>query len=108
MKNLTKLILMASVVFTSFAFAASLGSAKSAGIIGEQANGYIGFVKSAPEDVKALVKSVNEKRKVRYKQIAISKKISLNDVAKIGGQKAIEKTASGNYVKRAGEGWIKK
>jgi len=109
MKNLTKYFLVVSVLLASSVFAASaLSPAKNAGIIGEQANGYIGFVKTASADVKALVKSVNNKRKARYKKIAISKKISINDVAKIGGKKAIEKTATGNYIKRAGEGWSKK
>jgi len=109
MKNLTKYFLVISVLFASSVFAASvLSPAKNAGIIGEQANGYIGLVKAASADVKALVKSVNSKRKARYKNIAISKKISINDVAKIGGKKAIEKTAAGNYIKRAGEGWSKK
>ncbi len=108
MRNITKFFLIVSIIFSSSLFAADLTSAKSAGIIGEQANGYIGFVKSAPKDLKTLVKSINEKRKIRYKKIAVSKKISLNDVAKIGGKKAIEKTLSGNYVKRVGEGWSKK
>ncbi len=108
MKTLIKTLLVAMVVFSGQIFAADLASAKATGLIGEQANGYIGLVKSAPQDVKALVKSVNSKRKSRYKEIAISKKISLNDVVKIGGQKAIERTKSGNYIKRAGEGWTKK
>jgi len=108
MKMLPKLFIAISILFTSQLMAADLGSAKDAGLIGEQANGYIGFVKSAPNDVRALVKTVNEKRKARYKKIAKSKKISLSDVAKIGGKKAFEKTKTGNYIKPAGSSWTKK
>ncbi len=108
MKNISKLFLVFSLIFSGYLMAADLSSAKSAGIIGEQANGYIGIVKAAPADVKQLVKSVNAKRKAKYKQIAKKQKISLGDVEKIGGKKAIAKTKSGNYVKKPGKGWTKK
>ncbi len=108
MKNISQLFLVFIFIFSGQLMAADLASAKSTGIIGEQANGYIGFVKVAPNDVKQLVKSVNAKRKAKYKQIAKNQKISLGDVEKIGGKKTIAKTKSGNYVKRVGEGWSKK
>ncbi len=108
MKIITKLFLVITIMFSGQLLAADLTSAKNTGLIGEQANGYIGFVKSVPDDVRALVKTVNEKRKVRYKKIAKSKQISLSDVAKIGGKKAIEKTKVGNYIKHSGGSWIKK
>lgn len=108
MKIISKMFLVLTLLFTAQLLAADLTSAKSAGMIGEQSNGYIGLVKSAPSDVKELVKTVNLKRKNRYKKIAISKKIALSEVEKIGGKKAIAKTISGNYVKRNGQGWSKK
>jgi len=108
MKTLTKLFLVMTFLFTSQLMAADLTSAKNAGLIGEQANGYIGFVKTAPADVKALVKDVNAKRKARYTKIAKSKKIALSDVAKIGGKKAIEKTKRGNYIMLQSGSWTKK
>lgn len=108
MKTITKLLLVLSIIFSGQLMAANLTSAKADGLIGEQANGYIGFVKAAPDDVKKLVKSVNSKRKAKYKQIAKKQQIALNDVEKIGGKKAIGKTKSGNFVKPAGKGWTKK
>jgi len=108
MKKFSQLLVIVSFVFSGFIMAASLSPAKSAGLIGEQSNGYLGLVKSASSEIKMLVKEVNNKRKARYKKIAVSKKISLGDVEKIAGRKAIEKTKSGNYIKRAGQGWSKK
>lgn len=108
MNTVTKLFLLLTIIFTGQLMASQLSEAKDAGLIGEQANGYIGIVTAAPDDIKALVKEVNAKRKARYKKIAKSKKISLSDVTAIGGRKAIEKTKSGNYIMRAGEGWIRK
>ncbi len=55
-----------------------------------------------------MVNNVNEKRKSRYKAIARSKQISLSDVEKIAGTKAIDKTKSGNYIKPEGGLWVKK
>ncbi len=108
MKILAKLFVAAILLFSGHLMAADLSSAKDAGLIGEQENGYIGFVTAVPADVKALVEEVNAKRKARYMEIAQSKKIALSDVAAIGGKTAIEKTKSGNYIIRAGSGWIKK
>ena len=108
MKNINKLFLVFVFIFSGQLMAANLAPAKSAGIIGEQASGYIGFVKAASADVKQMVLDVNAKRKAKYKQIAKKQKISLGEVEKIGGKKAIAKTKSGNYVKRAGAGWTKK
>jgi len=108
MKSISKLFLILAILFSSQLLASELSSAKDAGLIGEQANGYIGFVKSASGELKTLVKNVNAKRKAQYKKIALSKKISLSEVAKIGGTKTIAKTKRGNYIMRAGQGWTVK
>lgn len=107
MKIFNKLFLTLVLLFSGQLIAADLSSAKSAGLIGEQSNGYIGFVKAAPSDVTSLVKEVNSKRKARYEKIAKSKGLALSDVEKIGGKKAIEKTLTGNYVNHSGS-WVKK
>ena len=108
MKNISILFLAFGFIFSSYLAAADLSTAKSAGLIGEQSDGYIGFVKAVPDDVKNLVKDVNTKRKEIYQQIAKKQKISLSEVEKIGGNKAMNKTETGHYIKRPGEGWSKK
>ena len=96
------------ILLSSQLFASELSDAKQAGLIGEQANGYIGFVTAVSNDIKSLVKSVNSKRKARYMKIAKDKKLPLSEVTKIGGAQAIAKTKRGNYIMRAGSGWTKK
>lgn len=108
MKALSKLFFVSLMCFTSFVSAADLTSSKASGLIGEQANGYIGFVKPVSEEVEYLVKEVNTKRKAKYKKIAKSQNVPLSNVEKIAGKKAMAKTLSGNYIKPAGKGWIKK
>jgi len=108
MKIVSKVIIAITILFSSQLFASELSSVKDAGLIGEQANGYIGFVTAVSTDIKSLVKTVNEKRKARYIKIASDKKLPLSEVTKIGGSQAIAKTKKGNYIMRAGQGWTKK
>lgn len=91
------------------AWAGSLGDAKAKGWVGEQADGYVGIVDaSAPADVAALVKAVNGKRKQGYADIAKQNGTSLAAVAARAGERNIEKTQAGHFVKRSGAGWAKK
>ncbi len=49
------------------AFALSLQDAKSDGLVGERNDGYVGYVVTPPRDnVKAIVKSVNNKRSAKF------------------------------------------
>jgi len=91
------------------AAAASLGSAKDDGWIGEKPDGYIGLVRDdAPADVKALVSDVNAKRKSHYQRIAQEQGAPLSEVEKVGGVTAIEKTEPGHYVMDASGRWRQK
>ena len=103
-------VLLISMVLMSVAVAASpLTQPKADGLIGEQANGYIGLVKNdVSADIKKLVKDVNAKRKNGYKKIASKQGASLADVERVGGNTAIEKTLRGNYVRDTNGSWRKK
>ena len=103
------LMLLISILSVSVAIASPLSKPKADGLIGEQANGYIGLVKqNVPSDIKNLVKDVNAKRKAGYQKIAAKQGTSLSDVEKVGGNTAIEKTLRGNYIRNAGGSWRKK
>ena len=104
------LAMLISVLTMSAAVAASpLTKPKADGRIGEQANGYIGLVKqNVPADVKKLVNDANANRKKGYQSIAKKQGTSMAEVEKVGGQKAIQKTLKGNYVRDANGVWRKK
>ena len=104
------LTLLISLMAVSVASAVSpLTQPKADGLIGEQANGYIGLVKqNVPADVKKLVNEANANRKAGYKKIAANQGTSLKDVEKVGGQSAIQKTLRGNYIRDASGVWRKK
>ncbi len=93
----------------SLAMAGALDQPKADGMIGEQADGYLGLVRQdAPPDIKALVRDVNAKRRARYQAIADKRSVPLFEVEKVGGTTAIEKTLSGNYIKDSSGRWRKK
>ncbi len=103
-------VLLISLMAVSVANAASpLAQPKADGLIGEQANGYIGLVKqNVPADVKALVNDVNARRKAGYQKISKRENTPLSQVERVGGNTAIEKTLSGNYIRDASGAWRKK
>jgi uncharacterized protein YdbL (DUF1318 family) len=104
------LALLISMMAVSIATAASpLTQPKADGLIGEQANGYIGLVKqNVPADIKKLVNDVNAKRRAGYQNIAKKQGTSLAEVERVGGNTAIEKTLRGNYIRDASGAWRKK
>jgi len=82
---------------------------KAAGLIGEQADGYVGFVtQNVPADVRKLVNDVNAKRRAGYEQIAAKQGTPVSEVEKVGGMTAIEKTLPGNYIRDLNGNWRKK
>lgn len=94
---------------TALAADLSLAGAKQQGLVGERHDGYLGVVAgSASAAVQQLVTRVNAKRRAEYQRIAKANSISVADVESLAGQKALQKTATGHYVKAQGQGWRKK
>ena len=88
--------------------AADLAQAKAAGLVGEQLNGLLGVVdSSAPEDVRALVDSINVQRLAEYKRIAAKNGVPAEEVARLTAQKVIGQAAAGHYVQTT-SGWQKR
>lgn len=103
------LALLISMLTVSVALASALTQPKADGLIGEQANGYIGLVREdVPAEIRQLVDEVNAKRKAGYQKIAEKQGTSLADVEMIGGNKTIEKTLDGNYIRDGSGVWRKK
>jgi len=104
------LTLLVGLLTVSIAAAESpLTQPKADGLIGEQADGYLGLVaQNVPADIKNLVNEVNAQRKAGYQQIAAKQGTSLSEVEKVGGMTAIEKTLRGNYIRDTNGTWHKK
>ena len=89
------------------AYSLDLQTAKSQGLVGETPSGYLSAVKSPSAETKALIESINLKRKQKYQEIAARNKTSLKTIEQLAGDKAIEKSRPGSYIKQGGS-WQKK
>ncbi len=109
MTSSVKILLLIGVLCAPLtAWGIELNAAKQQGLVGEQSNGYLGSVSAPSAEVSALVKDINARRRAKYQQIATKNNLSLADVEALAGQKALDKTARGNYIKPVTGGWRKK
>lgn len=103
------LLLVFAMLVIPAAFAITLQEAKGQGLIGEQRDGYVGFVVSnVPAEVTELVRQVNAERRQRYQQIAQQNGISLDQVQALAYQQAVDATQSGHYLQNASGDWVRK
>ncbi len=90
-------------------WADALDDAKTAGLVGERPDGFLGVVDpGASKDVKALVEDINAKRTVHYQKIAEKEGTTVTAVAALAGKKLLERTPAGLYVMGPDGKWIKK
>ncbi len=57
------------------------GQLRASGVVGEQADGYLGLVGSASADVRAQMDSVNIQRRARYTELATQRGATIEEVA---------------------------
>src|SRR5699024_2126873 len=84
----------------------NLSQAKSAGLLGEQPNGYLGVVK-AQGGAAEIARLINQARRAEYQRLAKNNNIQLSDVETMAGKKALDRTPSGQYIQLNGK-WLKK
>jgi len=104
---LLRILASALLVVSPALWALDLHEAKSQGLVGETATGYIAPVSAPTAEVTALVNDINRQRKAEYERIAGQNKIAVKDVEVLAAQKAIEKTPAGQFVRSNGQ-WQRK
>ncbi|MEY4923383.1 MAG: hypothetical protein RLY17_2100 [Pseudomonadota bacterium] len=96
-----------SLLFSSMAFALTVEQAKQQGRVGETLSGYLAPVKKDAETL-ALVEQINIARSERYQEVAQKNHISIEDVARLAGQKLVNRAASGEYVRGINGQWMRR
>jgi uncharacterized protein YdbL (DUF1318 family) len=84
---------------------AVIASARAGGLIGEQADGYLGFVKPPSADVKAAVDAVNIKRRAIYTDIAAKQNATVQEVAAARACEQLASRVAPGQAYRTGGGW---
>ncbi len=86
----------------------ALDEAKAAGYVGEQPNGYLGALPSAPPNTAALVRKVNIIRRAKYAQAASRDGTPIEAVGSAAGTRRIGRLPSGEYFRSPNGQWEKK
>ncbi|WP_435930354.1 YdbL family protein [Dryocola sp. BD613] len=107
MKTVIKGALLSALLISQPLWAITLNEARQQGLVGETLSGYIAPVRQDKETL-ALVKSINEARASHYQQLADSNNISVDEVAKLAGQKLVTRAPPGEYVRGINGRWMKK
>jgi len=116
MSNFKKFFAAAAMVLmalSSPAFAqgekAVVDAAKIAGTVGEQADGYLGFVTgSADAATTAAVSAINAGRADVYAQTAAKSGTTREAAGQATGAQLIARTPVGQFVRPLGGGWTRK
>ena len=110
MNGLKKFLAAAILLFTlSSAWASDLQDAKAQGLVGEANTGYLAAVQQpASDEIKALVSSVNAKRKAHFEKTSRSTNTTMAQVSNRFYELAVEKTAPGHYYQDLNGRWIRK
>ena len=100
-------VLCTALAMPIASWAVTLPDAKAAGMVGEKPDGYLGVVKDSAE-AQALADDINAKRKAAYEGIASKTGQAVEVVEKLAGEKALNKTEPGNFIKYPDGTWHKK
>ena len=97
------------VLLMQSAWAIDIDAAKSQGLVGEANTGYLAAVKSpASAEVRALIQTVNAKRRAEFEQTASRTGATVTQVALRFYQLAVNRTAPGHYYQDPSGSWNKK
>jgi uncharacterized protein YdbL (DUF1318 family) len=84
---------------------AIVSSAKASGMVGEQADGYLGFAKAPSAEVKAAVDAVNIKRRQIYTELAAKQNATVQEVAAARGCEQLAKRVAPGQAYKVGGAW---
>ncbi|HZQ40431.1 MAG TPA: YdbL family protein [Rhizomicrobium sp.] len=114
-KNRALVMLIALGLSAGVAFAdpasdkAAVDAAKAAGLVGEQADGYLGFVSgSGNPTLTTAVNDINNGRATVYAETASKSGVTRDAAGQATGAQLIARVPPGQYYKPLGGSWTKK
>ncbi|EDU3494808.1 YdbL family protein [Salmonella enterica] len=107
MKKYLMLWMLTLSLLTPSVWALTLDEARTQGRVGEMLNGYLAALKNDAETQK-LVLDINQARRASYQQLADSNHLPVDEVAKMAGQKLVERARPGDYVQGINGKWLRK
>src|SRR5207237_5098596 len=87
---------------------AAVDAAKAAGKVGEQGDGYLGFVAEADPALRSAVTEINAGRKQVYSDTAAKTGVTIEAAGEATARALIGRVPPGQYFKPLGGSWTKK
>ena len=102
------LAVAATATAPAFAASAIVEQAKDQCVVGEQSDGYLGFVpgKNADQALRREVRDINQQRKVFYADLAGSNGLTVELTGAATAEKLISQAGSGECVRMPSGEWI--
>ncbi|QGY29301.1 YdbL family protein [Pantoea cypripedii] len=101
------IVLLLALLLVPSAWALTLDQARQQGRVGETLSGYIAARQQDSETL-ALVKRINEGRIQQYQRVAQQNNLTTGEVARIAGEKLVNRAGSGEYVQGINGQWLQK
>ena len=99
--------LLAALLLMPSAWALTLDEARQQGRVGETLSGYVA-ARQQDEETLALVKRINDGRLQQYQRVAQQNNLTASEVARIAGEKLVNRAGSGEYVRGINGQWLQK
>jgi uncharacterized protein len=101
------IVLLLALLLVPSAWALTLDQARQQGRVGETLSGYIAARQQDSETL-ALVTRINEGRSQQYQRVAQQNNLTTGEVARIAGEKLVNRAGSGEYVQGINGQWLQK
>ena len=99
--------ILAVSTFPAVAQTAAVDAAKSQCLVGEMADGYLGFPKNgASEAVRKQVRSINIKRRAEYSSLSKKGGVTVEVAAALTAEKLIKRAKRGECVRKPNGAWV--
>jgi uncharacterized protein YdbL (DUF1318 family) len=99
--------LIMALLLVPSAWALTLDEARQQGRVGETLSGYVA-TRQQDDETLALVKRINEGRMQQYQRVAQQNNLTASEVARIAGEKLVNRAGSGEYVRGINGQWLQK
>lgn len=99
--------LLLAFLLVPSAWALTLDQARQQGRVGETLSGYIA-ARQQDDETLALVKRINGGRSQQYQRVAQQNNLTTAEVARIAGEKLVNRAGSGEYVRGINGQWVQK
>lgn len=105
----TALVAAASVpAFAQSAAKVAVDAGKVQGVVGEQADGFLGVVSGGDAALRAAVAEINAGRAAAYRETAAKTGVTVEAAGQATAVQLIARVPAGQFYKPAGGGWTRK